>query len=164
MNIADIGAFDTTRLRVAVLEPKDAAALQAITDDPAIIGAIHFLASPFTRADAEILVRGDIHGVERFFGAWTKEARLVGTIGAGRRGADIEIGYWFGTRFHGHGYAAEAVGALIARLRREFPARRIIAECRRDNVRSWGLLAKLGFRPTGAPGERPERALLELGQ
>jgi RimJ/RimL family protein N-acetyltransferase len=157
--IAAIAAFDTARLRVALLESGDAAALHAITDDPAITRAIHFLAQPFTLADAEALVRGGIFGVERFFGVRLRDGRLIGTIGAGARGADIEIGYWFGSRFHGQGYAAEAVGALIGRLGRDT---RIVAECRPDNVRSWRLLAKLGFVPADAPAERPGRALLAL--
>ena len=93
------------------------------------------------------------------------ERTLAGVIGGGLRGADeIEIGYWFGPRFWGQGYAGEAVGAFIALLRREIPARRIVAECRRDNLPSWRLLARLGFVPAGRAGERAERELLALAR
>jgi RimJ/RimL family protein N-acetyltransferase len=160
--VGDLPPFATRRLRIARLGDDDAAALVAITDDPAITRAIHFLPTPFTRADAAALIRGTIHGVERFYGVWADDAQLIGVVGAGLRGGDIEIGYWFGTRFHGKGYAAEAVGAVIDGLRRVFPARRIIAECRRDNIASWRLLARLGFTATGTPGDRPQRELLVL--
>jgi RimJ/RimL family protein N-acetyltransferase len=152
----------TRRLRVARLRDADTAALVAITDDPAITGAIHFLPTPFTRDDAAALICGAIHGVERFYGVWAGGDRLIGVVGAGMRGGDIEIGYWFGPRFHGQGYAAEAVGAVIEALRRVLPGRPIIAECRRDNAASWRLLARLGFTATGGPGARPQRELLVL--
>ncbi len=164
-SIAALPPVETARLTTALLGPGDAAELQALTDDPAITGAIHFLASPFTRADAERLVRGDCYGVERFFGARLRDdtRALVGVIGGGLRGADeIEIGYWFGARFWGRGFASEAVGGFLALLKREFAGRRIVAECRRDNEASWRLLHRLGFRPSGEAGERPQREKLTL--
>jgi RimJ/RimL family protein N-acetyltransferase len=164
-SIATLPPVETARLRIALLAPDDAAALQALTDDPAITGAIHFLASPFTRADAERLVRGDCHGVERFFGVRLRDdpRMLVGVIGGGLRGADeVEIGYWFGPRFWHNGFAGEAVGGFLALLAREFAGRRIVAECRRDNEASWRLLHRLGFRPSGEAGERPQREKLSL--
>jgi RimJ/RimL family protein N-acetyltransferase len=164
MVIAELPAIATHRLRVAPLAPADAALLQALTDDPAVTGAIHFLKSPFTRADAERLVQGDCHGVDRFFGV-RLGTELIGVIGGGLRGegeGEVEIGYWFGPRHWGRGYAGEAVGDFVALLRREFPARKVIAECRRDNTASWRLLARLGFLPTGQAGERPQREKLVL--
>ena len=162
MVIADLPAVATARLRIALLAPGDAAALQALTDDPAITGAIHFLGHPFTRADAARLVRGDCHGVDRFFGV-RRGGELIGVIGGGLRGAgEVEIGYWFGSRHWGQGYAGEAVDGFVTLLKREFPGRTIIAECRRDNAASWRLLTRLGFRPTGQAGERPSREKLAL--
>jgi RimJ/RimL family protein N-acetyltransferase len=151
----------TTRLEIAALARADAPALAAITDDPVVARAIHFLRLPFTLADAEALIRGDIFGVERFFGVWTGPRTLIGVVGVGMHGADIEIGYWFGTAYHRQGYGGEAVGAVVETLRRAHPGRRIVAECRRDNRASWALLEKLGFSPAGG-GTRPGRDLLAL--
>jgi len=164
-SIAALPPVETARLRIGLLAADDAAALQALTDDPAITGAIHFLASPFTRADAERLVRGDCHGVGRFFGVRLRDDPrvLVGVIGGGLRGADeVEIGYWFGSHFWGRGFAGEAVGGFLALLKREFSGRRIVAECRRDNQASWRLLHRLGFQPAGEAAERPHREKLTL--
>src|ERR1700684_2354386 len=96
-------ALETAGLKIAPLERGDASALHAITDDPAIIGAIHFLRSPFTLADAEALIRGGMHGVERFLGVW-HGSDLVGVVGTGQSGAALEVGYWFGTSFWRKGF------------------------------------------------------------
>jgi RimJ/RimL family protein N-acetyltransferase len=157
--VSDLPAIATARLEIAALEPADASALAAITDDPAVTRAIHFLRQPFTLADAEALIRGHIFGVERFLGVWTKPRALIGVVGVGIHGADIEIGYWFATAYHGKGFAGEAVGAVVEALLRAHPGRRLVAECRRENLASWALLAKLGFSPAGE-GHRPGRELL----
>ena len=154
----------TPRLRLVLLRREDAAVLSAITDDPAIIANIHFLRSPFTPANAEALIIGSGDGRDCFFGAWDG-SRLVGVVGAHLAGDDrIEIGYWIATERHGQGYATEAGSAVIGLIRSRFPARRIFAECRRDNRASWRVLEKLGFRATDKPGARPERQELVLDQ
>ncbi len=162
-SLADLPALVTARLELAPLDLADAPAFQALTDDPVITGAVHFLASPFTLADAEALIRQRAGGRDCFIGAWHREdGDLAGTVGTHLRGDDaIEIGYWIAPARHGQGYGGEAAGAVIAMLRRCFPGRRIIAECRRENEASWRLLEKLGFRPTGDAGVRPGRRLLE---
>ncbi len=124
------------------------AGLHRLTDDPAIVGAIDFLPDPFTLTDAEGLIAGGRHGRDRFLGAWMREpgaAPLAGVVGAHLRGEGaIEIGYWIGGAARGRGFGAEAVGGVLALLRRRFPRRAILAECRPGNVASWGLLHKLG--------------------
>ena len=130
--------------------------MRAVTDDAAIINAIHFLEAPFTLGDARRLVRGDVHGVEYFLGAWRRDGRLVGVIGLGLHGDGVEVGYWLGARHRRRGYAREALGVVLKAL----GPGRIIAECRRENEASWRLLLRLGFLPANAPGARPGRDLL----
>jgi RimJ/RimL family protein N-acetyltransferase len=162
--LAELPEILTARLRLARLEPQDAALLSAITDDPAVADGIHFLARPFTRAAAEALIHGRDDGRECFFGAW-RGPDLVGVVGAHLAGDDrIEIGYWIAREQQGQGNATEAAAGVIALLRRRFPARRIFAECRPDNRASWRVLEKLGFRATGRPGHRPQRQELVLDQ
>jgi len=152
----------TDRLDLKPLVAEDAAAVQALTDDRAIAGIIDFLPVPFTLADAQRLIgRNDGTG-ECFFGAW-QDGKLTGVVGAHLHGSErIEIGYWIGRAFQGKGLATEAAGAVVAALKREFPGRRIIAECRPENLASWRVLEKLGFRATGEGGARPGRRLLTL--
>lgn len=140
-------------------------ALQAMTDHPVITDAIHFLPASFTVAEAERLIEGAGDGRDRFVGAWRAgDPGMVAVVGTHLRGdGEVEIGYWVRADCHGQGYASEAVAAVLVMLRDRFPGRRVIAECKPENTASWQLLGKLGFRPTGDAGLRPDRQHLVLG-
>lgn len=156
-----LGSVASERLRLVPLVPADAGDLRTVTDDPAITGAISFLSSPFTDANARALIRKGQGESDCFFAIRDTAGRLAGVIGAHLRGGDdVEIGYWIGGTHAGSGIATEATRALVARLRERLSDRRIVAECRPDNRVSWHILEKVGFRPTGTPGERPGRQLL----
>ncbi|MBD8905860.1 GNAT family N-acetyltransferase [Methylorubrum zatmanii] len=164
-SLSDLPGLETARLSIAPLTAGDARALRDLTDDPAITGAVDFLPSPFTLADAEALIGSARHGRDRFLGAWTREGAcpLIGVVGTHLRGEGaVEIGYWIGGGARGQGFGAEAVSAILGLLRGRFPRRAIMAECRPGNVASWGLLHRLGFRETGSEGHRPGRRQLVL--
>lgn len=160
--LADIPPMRSSRLRLAPLAPDDAATVAALTDDPVITQALSFLATPFTVDAAAELIARRAGGRDCFLGAWRAvDERLVGVVGTHLRGeAQLEIGYWFGTEFHGLGYASEAVVAVTGMLRHRLPHRVLVAECRPENRASWRVLVKAGFRPTGEAGTRPGRQLL----
>jgi RimJ/RimL family protein N-acetyltransferase len=81
------------------------------------------------------------------------------------------IGYSLARPCWGHGYAFEAVSGLLGYLFGELHLHRLIAECDVENVASWRLLEKLGFRREahlieniffkGAYGSEYHYALLE---
>jgi len=151
----------TRRLELKPLRRADAAALRAITDMPAIAGAIEFLPSPFTLAAARALIARNEDERECFVGV-RRRGRLAGVVGAHRQNEErIEIGYWVGPAYQGQGIATEAAGAVVAALGENFSVR-IVAECRPENRASWRVLEKLGFRATGEEGARPGRKLLAL--
>ncbi len=56
------------------------------------------------------------------------------------------MGYSLGRPYWRQGYALEAVGRLLKYLFDERGLHRVLAECDVDNVASWKLLEKLGFR------------------
>ena len=161
-SLSGLPATETTRLRIAALTPEDAAAVQALTDDPAITGAVDFLPERFGIDDARMLIAGSSRGRDVFLGVRTREdGALVGIVGAHLRSLEaIEIGYWIGGAARGRGYGGEAVGAVVRLLGRRFPRRAVVAECRPDNTASWGLLRKLGLDDTGDAGHRPGRRLM----
>ena len=173
-SLSDLPGIETGRLSISPLRPEDAQDLRRLTDDPAITAAVDFLPAPFTLQDAEDLIRSNARGQDRFLGAWRRSTgdeaspdpsgrQLVGVVGTHLRGAGvIEVGYWIGGAARGRGFAFEAVSAILESLRKRFPARTIVAECRPANVASWSLLLKLGFRDTGEEGHRPGRRLLRL--
>lgn len=57
-----------------------------------------------------------------------------------------EVGYVFNGSYQGSGYATEGLEALVQDLFQEKKAHRIIAMCNTENIGSWKLLERLGFR------------------
>jgi RimJ/RimL family protein N-acetyltransferase len=152
---------ETERLSIRPLAMAEADAVRTLTDDPLITNVVHFLPNPFTRADAEALI-GRNDDANCFLGV-RLGTDLVGVVGTHKHGDDrLEVGYWIGSAFQRRGVAMEAVTEVIARLRQLYPHRQIVAECRRGNEASWGLLYKLGFVATGQEGHRPGRELLAI--
>lgn len=163
-SLAKLPAVETARLRVAPLVPGDAEAVRALTDDPAITGAIDFLPDPFTLQAARQLIGPAKVKTDCFLGAKIRDAAadgaLVAIVGLHLRGDHaVELGYWVGGSARGRGYGAEAVTAAIGLLRQRFPHRFVVAECRPENAASRGLLLKVGFRDTGDEGHRPGRRI-----
>jgi RimJ/RimL family protein N-acetyltransferase len=162
--LTDLPLHETRRLRLEPLRLEDANALRFLTDDTAITGSVHFLPASFTLADAKALIRCGEGGRDCFLGAGARDGgTLIGVVGAHLRGENqVEVGYWIGSAFQGRGLATEAALGVITVLRRRFPEREVIAECRRANAASWRVLEKVGFRLTGEAGQRPGRELLVL--
>jgi RimJ/RimL family protein N-acetyltransferase len=61
-------------------------------------------------------------------------------------GQQALIGYSLARPYWRQGYAFEAVSRLLEYLFEERDSHRVIAECDVDNIASWKLLEKLGFR------------------
>lgn len=74
--------------------------------------------------------------------------RLVGGIGLGRTGEEVELGYWIAPSYWGHGYATEALRAMIDHARMLGHAR-LIASHFSENAATARVLEKAGFAPTG---------------
>ncbi|WP_409432085.1 GNAT family N-acetyltransferase [Litorimonas sp. RW-G-Af-16] len=77
--------------------------------------------------------------------------RLMGTTDLFDNGEtnSFEIGYWLGKPHQGHGYATEAVTAVIQEARNTLGTQTITAGVFTDNPASLRVLQKLGFEITG---------------
>ena len=64
-------------------------------------------------------------------------------------GTEAEIGYVLAPEHQGHGYATEAVRALLAICFDQLGLRRVTAGCFSDNVASWQLMERVGMRREG---------------
>ena len=94
------------------------------------------------------------------------DGRAVGGIGfKGQPDGDcVEIGYGLAPSARGHGYAAEAVVALLA-VAADHGLSRVIAETTLDNIASQRTLVRAGFRLVGIDGELHHyEALLGTGE
>lgn len=107
------------------------------------------------------------YGIEeaRAFAAMPQDIRLphflvtlpgvgvIGSAGMGEHEGAPEIGYWIARDHWGRGYATEAAAAVL-RIARTLGHRRVVAGHFADNPASGKVLRKLGFVPTGRPGQR----------
>lgn len=75
-------------------------------------------------------------------------AKLIGSIGLGRDGDEVELGYWIARAHWGQGYATEATRAVL-RLAGALGHGRIVASHFADNAASGRVLEKAGFRAIG---------------
>ncbi|WP_444947190.1 GNAT family N-acetyltransferase [Micromonospora ureilytica] len=86
----------------------------------------------------------------------TLDGVVIGTVsldaadGMGQPGmpprTEAELGYIFDPAYAGHGYATEAVTAMVAQAFERLNIRRITAGCFADNLASVRILEKIGMR------------------
>jgi [ribosomal protein S5]-alanine N-acetyltransferase len=72
----------------------------------------------------------------------------------------VEIGYAVLSEHRRHGFAEEAVGAILAWAAREFGVTRFSARIEPRNVPSLNLIRKLGFSQTGVAHEQNNELLV----
>ncbi|MEW1952349.1 GNAT family N-acetyltransferase [Terrabacter sp. NPDC080008] len=111
-----------------------------------VVGATMFLRA--TAAD------GEQHPFGHYLVVRSSDGLAVGGIGFKGRPSDgtAEIGYGLAPSARGHGYAAEAVSALVG-LARAHGCSRVIADTARANVASQRTLEHAGFTRTGVEGD-----------
>jgi len=116
----------------------------------------------FLRSTAE-------RGEQRPFGYYRitrlADGRAVGGVGFKGQpdGGCVEIGYGLAPSARGHGYAAEAVVALLATVA-DHGLSRVIADTTLDNIASQRTLIRAGFRLVGTDRELHHyEALLDIG-
>jgi RimJ/RimL family protein N-acetyltransferase len=117
----------------------------------------------FLRATAE-------RGEQRPFGYYRitrlADGRAVGGVGFKGQpdGGCVEIGYGLAPSARGHGYAAEAVVALLG-VAADQGLSRVIADTTLDNIASQRTLIRAGFRLVDTDGELQHyEALLDIGR
>jgi ribosomal-protein-alanine N-acetyltransferase len=83
--------------------------------------------------------------------------KLIGGVGLGRDGDDVELGYWIGRAYWGQGYASEAVEAVLNNAWM-LGHPRIVARHVADSEATVHVLTKAGFRSTGETSKRYSEA------
>ena len=60
-----------------------------------------------------------------------------------------ELGYIFRAKYQGKGFATEAAVAIVKYGFQKLPVHRIVANCNPENMASWRVLERAGFRREG---------------
>jgi RimJ/RimL family protein N-acetyltransferase len=141
--------IDTQRLRLA---PIDRETAQAIIDDDRTGRPWH---EQFPREDDRDGVGAWMSHGDEVFGNFIiveqASGQAVGTVGffGPPDGTGmVMVGYGLVEPARGHGYATEALRALLDYAARQPAARRVVADTEKDNVPSQRVLDKAGFAKT----------------
>ena len=112
----------------------------------------------FLRATA---VHGDPHPFGPYRVTRSADGQAIGGIGFKGRPVEgsVEIGYGLVPSARGHGYAAEAVQALVA-LARQQGLSRVVADTDADNIASQRTLERTGFMQIGTRGDLRRYAMV----
>jgi [ribosomal protein S5]-alanine N-acetyltransferase len=145
----------TRRLELRPFAAADAAAMHRIYADPAVMryvgrGPVRDLATTVAMLDAYVE-----HQRHHGFSCWAVLERggdePIGDAGlflSGGSGPEIELGYTFGERWWGRGYATEA-GLACLRVAAQLHLRPVIAVADPKNLASQRVLEKVGLRRDG---------------
>lgn len=150
--------LEAPNLRLRRLTAADAPALVALAGDADVSRTTAHLPHPFGGEEAQAFLDrarvGGASGRELIFAVERRiQPGLIGCAGivfpdAGS-GGETAIGYWIGKPHWGHGYATEAVQALVRLLFGNFDAATVTAEVMGENPASGRVLEKAGFTRTG---------------
>jgi RimJ/RimL family protein N-acetyltransferase len=145
--------------------PEDAAELAALRDRGGVMSNVPALSLPSDDAAARALIAVASGRREPGFLVTLPTAsgnRVIGAIGLGRDGEDVQLGYWLSAAHWGRGYASEAARAVLS-LARALGHRQVTANQVLDDQASLLVLTRAGFRPTGrqrlVPAHGGEKAL-----
>lgn len=139
----------TPRLRLRPTSVEDARVLaELIGEDNGIVRMTGSMSLPMTEEVARAWLATTIARPGQGYSLELRDSgRMIG--GCGFSGLDESIvGYWLGRDFWGHGYASEALAAVVEAARAT--GRRVLrADVFTDNPASSRVLLKAGFRHTG---------------
>jgi RimJ/RimL family protein N-acetyltransferase len=149
------GLIETERLVLEPLEPGDAAEMVAVLADAELYRYTgdHAPSHEELRHRYELQARGRSDDGTALWLNWIMRERSTGaavgfvqaTVGVASRTADVA--WVVGVPFQGRGYAREAAGAMVGRLREEGVAS-ITARIHPDNAPSQRVARVLGLAPT----------------
>ena len=145
----------TERLVLRQLTLEDAVAISKLASDKDISCMTGSFPHPFPLLSAEFKVMylrsQNRRGLAYPYAVTIDGGELMGMCDLFPSAPDaaLEIGYWLGKPYWGHGYSTEAATGLIAEARETMGASSLIAGAFADNPASLRVLQKLGFELTG---------------
>ena len=145
-----IPVLETERLALRAPRLEDAKAVAQIANDRRIAENTARIPHPYSLVDAEKFIASVNRGEGETVFLITREKLVLGAVGISTSEHEPpEIGYWLGVKFWGHGYATEAVHAVIDHAFADLDCEALGAGARVTNPASRRVLEKCGFQWTG---------------
>jgi RimJ/RimL family protein N-acetyltransferase len=142
--------LETERLVLRAPRLEDAKAVAQLANDRRIAENTARIPHPYRLADAEQFIAMVNRADDEIAFLITREGVVLGACGISLPEGELpEIGYWLGAPFWGHGYATEAVRAVIDHAFADLDFEVLQAGARVTNPASRRVLEKCGFQWTG---------------
>jgi RimJ/RimL family protein N-acetyltransferase len=144
-----VPVLETERLVLRAPRLADVKAIVRLVGDRRIAENTARIPHPYGADDAEqfLAIVNRQEGEATF--AILLKGELIGMCGVEPREGAAEIGYWLGVPYWNHGYATEAVRAVIDHAFRDLEHEALQAGARVSNPASRRVLEKCGFQWTG---------------
>jgi RimJ/RimL family protein N-acetyltransferase len=141
----------TQRLMIRPFSKDDAQDLFDYLSDPQIY--IYEPGKPINMEKAEVYARDMANNPDFWAVELKSEHKVIGQLHLSqqepRHLRTWELGYIMNPRYQDQGYGSEAAEALVDYGFEQLSMHRIVAYCNPDNVDSWKLLERIGFRREG---------------
>jgi RimJ/RimL family protein N-acetyltransferase len=140
----------TERLVLRAPRRDDAKTVALLVNNLSVAQNTTRIPHPYTLSDAEewLAVANTAEG-EATFAVTLADGTMVGACVINARKGGSEIGYWFGMRYWGQGYATETARALVDHAFGDLGYEALLARARISNPASRRVLEKCGFQWTG---------------
>ncbi len=137
----------TPRLLLRRFKKEDARDLFSYLSDPEVVRFEPYSPMTLSACKNEAARRSEDGA---YIAVCLKEGPLIGNLYvASGSYSTCEIGYVLNRAYWRKGYGEESVRALLRHLFMSAGVRRVVARCSDENIASWRLLEKLGFRKEG---------------
>ena len=142
----------TERLVLRPPHEDDVPELAELADNRRVAEMLARMPSPYDIEDARAFVTmiakrppgGSIHAL-----TLAETGAFIGCAGLETKSAGLELGYWIGEPYWGHGYATEAAHALVDLAFRATNIDKLFVSCRVINTASRRVIHKSGFQYAG---------------
>ena len=151
LNMAERPILTSRRLILRTPRKEDAGTIAALANDWEVARRLTRLPHPYTLEDAVFFLE-EIVPNELVWTIESSAAREIAGVAGLTPDADagtLELGYWLGRAFWGHGFGTEAAGIVLDYAFGLAATSVVTAGCFTDNFRSLRVLRKLGFAIKG---------------
>ena len=143
--------IETDRLLIRKFKVSDYNDLYEYLSDP--VTYVFEPGSPVTLGEAKVLARQRSKGNDFSAVVLKQNNKMIGHLYLEhlepKERLTWELGYIFNPAYQRKGYASKASAALTDYAFKNFVVHRIMARCNPDNIASWKLLERIGFKREG---------------